>query len=232
MYNITPLEDRFWSKVNTRGDDECWPWMGHLNNKGYGMIRLGSANRGKVLAHRLSYELAKGKIPEGSVIMHMCDNPACVNPAHLSVGTQKQNMLDKVAKGRDRNGSRRGSQIGTSVLTDEQVASIRERYIAGIKMNDILSEFGVSRPTVKRIISGKTWAHLFGVMGPDLEQLKACKRGSGWLPVDEAKLDISKARELKKLLSSGMSSNDVAAMFGLSRRYVDDIRKGINWKNV
>lgn len=97
-----PVPERFWAKVGKLGPDECWLWSGSLNLKGYGYLVVGSRTNGRsnMLAHRLSYEIHNGSIPTGSLICHKCDVPACVNPAHLFMGTQKDNMSDALRKGR------------------------------------------------------------------------------------------------------------------------------------
>jgi hypothetical protein len=90
--------ERFWSKV-AKGD-ECWVWTAYLDERGYGRVGF----NGKVqYAHRVAYQLEVGPIPEGAHILHSCDNPPCVNPAHLRAGTRSDNMRDKVARGRDWN---------------------------------------------------------------------------------------------------------------------------------
>lgn len=88
--------DRFWSKVDKSGD--CWVWTAAVSSKGYGRFKL----NGKLVSpHRLAWEWANGPIPDGLVVCHECDNPPCVNPAHLKLGTQSQNMLDCVSRGRN-----------------------------------------------------------------------------------------------------------------------------------
>jgi hypothetical protein len=97
------LEERFWSRVDKRGPDECWPWIGAQNGNGYGRIKVDGI---LWVAHRVAYALATKKWPKsdltyhGKVVMHRCDNPACCNPAHLQIGTQRRNVMDMVRKGR------------------------------------------------------------------------------------------------------------------------------------
>ena len=92
---LTP-DDRFWAQVDRRGPDECWPWQG-ATIRGYGHSH---ANYVHYYAHRRSYEMHHGPIPEGMVVRHRCDNPPCVNPAHLQVGTQVDNINDMIDRGR------------------------------------------------------------------------------------------------------------------------------------
>ena len=91
---------RFWARVEVASDDECWPWTGGRMTKGYGVF---FPRKGKAMgAHRFSWELHNGvEIPDRMQVMHSCDNPPCVNPAHLSVGTSGDNNADKSAKGRN-----------------------------------------------------------------------------------------------------------------------------------
>jgi len=132
-------------------------WTSVKNNHGYGLMRKGTrASEGKALAHRVSYELANGEIPEGAVIMHVCDNPSCVNPAHLLLGTQRENMHDMARKGRDRKASLPGAENPNAVFTWEQIEIIKMRLRTETG-KDIAKSLGVSPSCISGINTGKTY---------------------------------------------------------------------------
>ena len=152
------LADRFWSKVDRRGPDECWHWTAATNEHGYGVMRPEGQRSGPtVKAHRMSLTLAGVDI-KGLVIRHSCDNPPCVNPRHLSVGTKADNSADMVRRGRHA----RGSRSGTSKLTEREVVEIRARCAAGELHRVLAADYGVSRNTITSIVNGKTWRHVTG----------------------------------------------------------------------
>ena len=90
---------RFWARVDVRGPRECWEWTAGKRDFGYGLVHI-PGQRSPVGAHRIAYTLAVGPIPEGAWVLHSCDNPPCVNPAHLRLGDQRANEADKDARGR------------------------------------------------------------------------------------------------------------------------------------
>jgi hypothetical protein len=144
------LQQRFEAKIYKT--QTCWIWTGALIPKGYGMI---GKDGGRELAHRVAYELFIGPIPEGMFVLHRCDNRRCVNPKHLFLGTNTDNMQDMIAKGRARH--IRGEECSFAKLNAELVRSIR---IDTRTCEAIATELGLSATTVERARSRKTWRHI------------------------------------------------------------------------
>lgn len=150
------LEERFWRKVDK--GEECWLWTGNKRPNGYGAIQEGGKGTRTLSAHRLSFEMHSGPIPDGMVVMHTCDNPTCVNPAHLELGTYQDNMDDMWAKGRGRPAINRGESSGKAKLTEELVRYIRANPERGHK--DLADELGLKPNTVRGVRIGRTWRHV------------------------------------------------------------------------
>lgn len=143
---------RFWAKVDRKGPDDCWQWLGALfQDSGYGQFRIPANN---LRAHRVCWEISYGaQIPQGMHICHTCDNPPCVNPGHLFVGTNNENVADKIQKGRQPIGTAHGQ----SKLTNDQIKVIR----ASTKTwTELMREFGVCRSTIWRVVRRVNWKHL------------------------------------------------------------------------
>lgn len=144
------IADRFWPKVDKRGPDECWEWNSARNPRGYGHFVI---LRQDYRAHRISYELANGPIPEGMHVMHMCDNPPCVNPAHLRLGDHTENMHDMRRKDRD----------PRVTLTVDDVRHIRAELAAN-DCNDtratLADRYKVKRGVIWAVASGKTFRYV------------------------------------------------------------------------
>lgn len=158
-YTRRSTADRFWEKVDKRGPDDCWEWQAYRDKDGYGHIRNGERNNADESAHRLSYELANGPIPSGMLVCHKCDNPPCVNPTHLFLGTSTDNMQDCSAKGRKPGAQ--GETFYSTKLTNEKVVAIRQRYAAGgVTMYELAAEYGVTAGHICAIIHRKAWTHI------------------------------------------------------------------------
>lgn len=147
----------FWAKVSKADGDSCWGWTGALISTGYGLISV----RGELtLAHRYSYTVNVSPIPDGLHVLHRCDNPKCVRPDHLFLGTNNDNIADRVAKGRGR-GPRpglAGEKNRNAKLTADAVRRMRILAASGVSHLAISKQFSVSRTTANRIINRKSWA--------------------------------------------------------------------------
>lgn len=146
-------EIRFWRKVEVGSWDRCWPWTGAVGSGGYGNFWDGERY---LNAHRFAFASGRDVVMP-QVVMHQCDNRACCNPHHLAAGTHADNVRDKHAKGREA----RGSTHGNSVLTEAEVAAIREMVSdGGLTHAEAAREFGVTRECVSRIIRREVWVHV------------------------------------------------------------------------
>jgi hypothetical protein len=156
-----PVAERFWMKVNRAGPihpvhGQCWVWSTGKSRKGYGQFYRGGSS---LLAHRTSWELHNGLIPDGLLVCHHCDNPPCVNPAHLFLGTVADNTRDAAAKGR----MVRGERMHTAKLTADLVIEIRQRHRKSSRTDGVAAlarEFGVSSQSILRIIRRRCWKHV------------------------------------------------------------------------
>jgi hypothetical protein len=139
------------------GEDRCWPWKGSRMPVGYGVFMVSNTPRLTARAHRLAYELSVGPIPRGLCVMHICDNPPCVNPAHLRVGTLVENNADRELKGRGGQRKRHGTANGAAKLTPAQVQEIRARCAAGESQTSVARDFPINQPHVSRIVREEVW---------------------------------------------------------------------------
>lgn len=151
-----PLVDRFWLKVDKRGDDQCWPWLGTMMTTGYGRIGAGGRGGKSLSAHRVSCEIHHGPPPfDGAHVMHLCDNRACVNPAHLRWATPSQNIQDAYTKKRKASPFKKGESHHMAVLSRERVKFIKEHQ--EMTVAQLARLFECSRSAIEAVRSGRTW---------------------------------------------------------------------------
>lgn len=207
--------DRFWNKVlikyKENGDpdfDQCMEWIGGKFDFGYGKFKLFKTH---VRSHRFSYEFYNGPIPEGILVCHSCDNPPCVNPTHLWLGTHQDNDQDKVMKGR----STKGIKNATSKLTEGQVLEI-------INLSSIYTEeqianmFGVASTIINRIKNGKNWTHITNIIdtGPKMIRLTEVQ-----------------VREIKKRVITETCVK-IAKDFGVNAKTINNIKNRNTWRHI
>jgi hypothetical protein len=169
-------KDRFMQHVAVRAVGECWEWQASTDGRYGDVFWEGRTQK----AHRVSWMLHRGPIPDGLLVLHGCDNPPCVNPNHLFLGTQSVNIRDCTRKGRngahrhpdrlatgDRNGTHthphrvlRGSSNVSAKLTEERVREIRSDYARGIRRKYLAVMHGVSKSTIDNITKGRLWKHV------------------------------------------------------------------------
>lgn len=213
-----PLEERF--KRQCKVGEGCWEWTGAIDADGYGRISGVLHGVSHKKAHRVSWVLANGKsIPPGMHVCHSCDNPKCVNPAHLWLGTNAENMHDKFAKGRHITDRMRGEARPEAKLTEQQVRTILSD---ARPYSEIGAEYGVHRQTVSSIKNRESWAHV------DVDHIarppKASNRKGKGPKITEAIV-----REIKASAEPGKA---LAERYGVSPQLITNIRKRRVWKHV
>lgn len=207
------LEERFWSKVKQGAPDECWEWQAS-KSKGYGQL---SSHKSKspYKAYRLSWELANGNIPDGMEVCHKCDNPSCVNPAHLFLGTHRENMLDAFHKGRLRMYKwGKGENSNSAKLTMDQVRALRNDYASGMTYLQLAKKYSISN--VGRIVRNVVYRD------PNYKPINANAKPRPNRRILTAG-DVEKVIELHQQLQS---SRKVAKLVGVSKSTILEIARG------
>lgn len=160
------VADRFWKYVDKDGAfhadiGRCWEWIGTKRPDGYGVIGLGTREMGLMRAHRVSWILAEGPIPAGRFLCHHCDNPMCVRPSHMFLGTPRDNHADMRFKGRHVNPPRcEGTKNVNAKLTPDKVREIRRLKASGMTAKQLASRFGVYFGTIGKVCRLEMWRHV------------------------------------------------------------------------
>jgi predicted XRE-type DNA-binding protein len=153
------LKDKLLSQIEVR-EDGCWLFTGGKQSQGYGMI-YDATKKGNVRAHIISYTIHVETIPKGLLVLHKCDNPWCVNPEHLFLGTHQDNVDDMRIKGRDAFGENKGEKNGQAKLTEDNVKVIKRLLSTKqYTQEQIADMFGVSRKAINMINLHQTWRHI------------------------------------------------------------------------
>lgn len=150
------IADRFWSHVKKGDGNECWEWMISRFRNGYGKFAVSREKTAK--ANRMAWELLFGPIPDGMCVLHKCDNPGCVRPDHLFLGTPADNARDRNSKGRQ--AIFRGESHSSSKLTDNDVRAIRSERSMGASLVVLSQKYGVTIQNISQIYLRKSWRHI------------------------------------------------------------------------
>jgi DNA-binding CsgD family transcriptional regulator len=215
MSNIKPIpliplnvKERIENSIISK--ESCWLTNYSKNSKKPSISIEGV----RYLLTRVIYKLYKGKDPGELYVCHTCDNPRCINPDHLWLGTCADNMADK----KNKNRQTKGSIVPSSKLTEEKVIEIKKLLIENkLTLKEIKNRFGVGNRTISEINSGKRWSHVEGVG----TKIRTTRGGR--------KLSFEQAEKIKKLLLEGMTCTEVGQLFGVSRWTVQSIRQGKTW---
>ncbi len=151
-YDLTAFE--FWLRVEQRNPDQCWLWSGSKTKDGYGQF---GGRRRRVYAHRFSWELHNGPIPKGMNILHECDQTNCVNPNHLFLGTQADNVRDMIKKSRQAV----GEQLPQSILSESDVKEIRRLHATNrFSLSRLGKMFNTVHTNIWHIVNRRSWSHV------------------------------------------------------------------------
>lgn len=229
MHKPWPPEERFWAFVEVVGD--CWEWRGNASPRGYGQFGRGGRTEGKAMAHRWSYERYVGPITDGLYVCHACDNPPCVRPDHLFLGTQLDNIRDMITKGRRVIGVSnppRGEASPKAKLTEAQVCQIRARYESGNETQAALSaSFGVAPTQISKIIRGTRWNT--GDLAIAESRRWARKGRAAGENNSRAKLTRAQVLEIRAIAPGSESQREIASRFGVALITISRIRRGVAW---
>ena len=231
MQNLTHSDiDRFWSKVDRRTDDECWPWLAGLHSAGYGAFGVHMPGGGMRMkpAHQIAARIAYGPA-NGRYVLHSCDNRVCCNPKHLRYGTQLDNVRDAMARNRHVNPPKskgnpnppKGEAVWNQTLTEPQVRQIWSMHLARQNHSDISAALGVPSHVINDVCRGRSWRHLVGA--PSVAELKA-----GGVRRD--KLTPESIEAIKILLAEGETVKAIAARFNVSTAPISNLKNhGKTW---
>lgn len=209
-----PIAERFWSKVDIKGKDECWEWKASRIRDRYGKFDGGK------LAHRISYEMSFGKIAEGLYVCHKCDNPPCVNPNHLFLGTQQDNVDDMLKKDRLPTGIKHPK----SKFTDEQILEIKKLRTEGIPISLISEQFNISKGYIYNLCNG--------ISRPRTEQVHVPKFDTSGINKPNSKLNDEKVIEIRRLHKEGIRYIDLSKKFNVSISVIGNVVRNETWKHV
>ena len=207
----------FVSSFSVADDSDCWPWQGRLNGSGYGVLPVGRRDQ---RAHRIMWEVANGE-SAGPCIMHACDNPPCVNPAHLSSGTMAENQAGMAA----RNRSAHGERNGCAKLTAQDVKDIVALHDDGFPQASLARDFGINASVICDILHGHLWARVTGIT-PIRPGIPSGERHGN------TTLTAAQVLEICARLDAGDTGESLAVAYATTRSTISRIKLGHAWSDV
>jgi len=224
------LEERFERYYEVDEETGCWVWQNNLDEWGYGSIAEGLKQR---RAHRVAFELYRDEdLPEFSPdhqLNHTCHNPACVNPDHLYIGTAQENIDDAMEIDAWGESRRRGSEVGNSKLTEDEVVEIKERCLSGESQKDVAKDYDVSHTAVNKIMVGQQWKHV----GPDVSGADTTPDVRYGESNNRSVLEPEDVREIRRLYNDeDMIYEEIADEMGVGRNTIGRIIRGETWGHV
>jgi len=205
-------------KVNAAG---CFEWQSYRDEDGYGRIRFDGSRSG---AHRVSYRVFRGDFPRELLVCHHCDNPCCINPAHLFLGTVLDNSRDSKSKNRHAHGA------SLSHLTDEQIVEMVSKYNANVPTKELEKEFGVTDSAIQFIVHGRSWKHVPREPGRRGRYLKREDITGSRNP--KAKLSDGDVKVIREKRSAGWRVKDLAIAYGVCKSSIERICNRQGWSHV
>ncbi len=208
---------RFWNKVVSTPIGLCWEWRGSKHGEGYGLFKAGRRN---YRAHRIMWELFNDTISHSALcVLHSCDNPGCVNPGHLFLGTQGDNIADKTRKGRQV----KGSKAPRAKLSEGQVLEIVARYRSGeITERVLAAEYGVGEECIGEILRGRFWGHVTGIRTAEPWRGSRCR----------TRLSEQDIIDIRKRVAAGTRQAVIVREYRVSVAAISNIIQRKTWRHV
>lgn len=217
-------EEEFWSRIHPDLNSGCWLWAGGTHPGGYGTVKLGGR---WWKAHRLAWSLLGGSLPAGLHACHKCDTPACVNPAHIFLGTDADNAADKTRKGRGGYGVTRGEKNPRTQATDEKVVTIRALSDSGMSAPRIAAQLSLPVYVVRTIARRQGWRHVPEADGGPAARRVCIRLGSA---AGSSKLKEDDVRAIRRDLHATLRT--LSRQYGVCESTISAIRNRHTWKHL